>query len=67
MPSGVTLFFYDPDSIRQEFGNCGLTDFSGIDEPVKFMQNHPPMKFTLIKCKKTQFPATPGRLESGRQ
>jgi SAM-dependent methyltransferase len=51
MPSGVNLFFYDADSIRQEFGNYGLMDFSGIDEPVKFMPNHPPMKFTLIKCR----------------
>jgi SAM-dependent methyltransferase len=54
MPSGVRLFFYDSDSIGQEFGNYGLTDFSEIDEPVKFMRNHPPMKFTIVKCKKTQ-------------
>jgi SAM-dependent methyltransferase len=53
MPSGVRLFFYDSDSIRREFGNYGLTDFSEIDEPVKFMPNHPPMKFTIVKCKKT--------------
>jgi SAM-dependent methyltransferase len=52
MPSGVKLFFYDSDSIKQEFGNYGLTDFSEIDEPVKFMQNHLPMKFTIVKCKK---------------
>ncbi|MDR1339969.1 MAG: class I SAM-dependent methyltransferase, partial [Prevotellaceae bacterium] len=53
MTSGVNLFFYDSDSIRQEFGNYGLPDFSEIDEPVKFMPHHPPMKFTIVKCKKT--------------
>jgi hypothetical protein len=42
MPNGVKLFFYDSDSIRQEFGKYGLIDFSEIDEPVKFMQTHPP-------------------------
>jgi SAM-dependent methyltransferase len=51
MPGGVKLFFYDPDSIRQEFGSFGLTDFFEIDEPVKFTPNHPPMKFTVVKCK----------------
>jgi SAM-dependent methyltransferase len=51
-PSGVRLFFYDSDSIKQEFGMYGLTDFSEIDEPVKFRPNHPPMKFTLVRCKK---------------
>jgi SAM-dependent methyltransferase len=52
MPSGVKLFFYNSDSIEREFGNYGLIDFSEIDEPVKFMQNHPPMKFTIVKCKR---------------
>ncbi len=52
MPSGAKLFFYDPDSIKREFGNYGLTDFSEIDEPIKFKQDHPPMKFTIVICKK---------------
>ncbi len=51
MPSGAKLFFYDPDSIKREFGNYGLTDFFEIDEPVKFRPDHPPMKFTILKCK----------------
>ncbi len=52
MPSGAKLFFYDSDSIDREFGNYGLTVFFEIDEPIKHMPNHPPMKFTVIKCKK---------------
>ncbi len=53
MPHEVKLFFYEPDSIKREFGNYGLADFFEIDEPIKFMENHPSMKFTILKCKKT--------------
>ena len=49
---GVKLFFYDSDSIKREFEKYGLIDFSEIDEPVKFINDCPPMKFTMIKCKK---------------
>lgn len=46
---GAQLFFYDEDSIKREFRGCGLIDIRKIDEPVK---SHPPMKFTVIICKK---------------
>jgi 2-polyprenyl-3-methyl-5-hydroxy-6-metoxy-1,4-benzoquinol methylase len=49
---GAKLFFYDTESIKKEFEKYGLVDFSEIDEPIKFSDNIPPMKFTLIKCKK---------------
>jgi len=49
---GAKLFFYDTESIKKEFEKYGLMDFYEIDEPVKFIRNHPPMKFTVIKCKK---------------
>jgi SAM-dependent methyltransferase len=49
---GVKLFFYDEESIKKEFEPYGLVDFSEIDEPIKFADNYPVMKFTLIKCKK---------------
>ncbi len=52
MPSGAKLFFYDADSVKQEFADYGLTGFSEIDEPIKFMSNRPPMRFTIIKCRK---------------
>ena len=49
---GAKLFFYDSDSIESEFKEYGLMDYSDIDEPMKFNNNHPSMKFTIIKCKK---------------
>ena len=49
---GAKLFFYDTESIKKEFEQYGLVDFSEIDETMKFVDNVPPMKFTLIKCKK---------------
>ncbi len=48
----VKMFFYDPDSITNEFGKYGLVDFYEIDEPVKNMTNKPPQKFWFIKCEK---------------
>jgi len=49
---GAKLYFYDADSIKKDFGEYGLMDFSDIEEPVKFNKNYPPMKFILIKCRK---------------
>lgn len=45
----VKMFFYDSDSIKQEFG---LIEISEIDEQSKDMKNKPPMNFIIIKCKK---------------
>ncbi|MGN4123485.1 class I SAM-dependent methyltransferase [Lysinibacillus sphaericus] len=49
---GVKMFFYDSDSIKQEFGKYGLVEVSEIDEPSKNMKNKPPINFIIIKCKK---------------
>ncbi|PAK40697.1 MULTISPECIES: class I SAM-dependent methyltransferase [Peribacillus] len=49
---GMKMFFYDPDSIKQEFGNYGLIEFSEIVEPHKNMENKPPFKFIMVKCQK---------------
>lgn len=49
---GVKMFFYDSDSIKQEFKEYGLLEFSEIDEPSKNMTNKPPLKFIIVKCKK---------------
>lgn len=43
MFGGVKIFFYDIQSIEEEFGNSGLFDISEVDE------NYP---FHLIKCRK---------------
>lgn len=45
MFGGVELFFYDEDSIREEFEAAGLFEISGVTE------NYP---FFLAKCKKRQ-------------
>ncbi|WP_459502688.1 class I SAM-dependent methyltransferase [Bacillus sp. C1] len=49
---GIKMFFYDFDSIKQEFGKYGLIEFSGIVEPHKNMENKPPFKFIMVKCQK---------------
>jgi len=49
---GVKMFFYDSDSIRQEFGKYGLLEFSEIIEPHKDVENKPPFKFIMVKCQK---------------
>ncbi len=49
---GVTLFFYDSDSIKSEFGEHGLIDAQEIDEPIKDMGDKPTQKFWYITCKK---------------
>jgi SAM-dependent methyltransferase len=49
---GAQIFFYDADSVRREFGPCGLTEFSQIDEPTSHADKQPPHKFLTVTCKK---------------
>jgi 2-polyprenyl-3-methyl-5-hydroxy-6-metoxy-1,4-benzoquinol methylase len=49
---GLNVFFYDSDSVKREFGQFGLEEFLEIDEPIKHMENVPPLKCLLIKCQK---------------
>jgi SAM-dependent methyltransferase len=49
---GVKMFFYDSNSIKQDFGKYGLVEFSEIDEPNKGAKNKPPINFIFVKCKK---------------
>ncbi len=51
---GVKMFFYDSDSINQEFGKYGLIEYLEIDEPNKNMKNKPPINFIIVKCKKEE-------------
>lgn len=51
---GVKMFFYDSDSIKQDFGNYGLVDISEIVEPHKNAESKPPFKFLMVKCQKEQ-------------
>ncbi|SCX92706.1 class I SAM-dependent methyltransferase [Alkaliphilus peptidifermentans] len=52
---GVKIFFYDPDSIKREFGKYGLTEISEIDESDNKTENKPPLNFMIVKCKKADF------------
>ena len=47
---GVKMFFYDSDSIKQEFGEYGLIEVSEIVEPHKNAEDKPPFKFLMVKC-----------------
>lgn len=49
---GVKLFFYDTDSITDQFGKFGLVEISEINEPNKSMASKPSMPFLMITCKK---------------
>lgn len=49
---GLTLFFYDSDSITSEFGNYGLIDAKEMNEPIKDLGDKPKQKFWYIVCKK---------------
>ena len=49
---GMTLFFYDSDSIKSDFGNYGLTDADEIKEPIKDAVDKPSQRFWYITCKK---------------
>ncbi|PKL17323.1 MAG: SAM-dependent methyltransferase [Spirochaetae bacterium HGW-Spirochaetae-5] len=49
---GVTLFFYDSDSVQTEFGNYGLIEVKEIDEASKKVENKSSQSFLQIICKK---------------
>jgi len=50
--NGLSVFFYDSESIQKEFRPFGLTEFREIDEPVKHLENEEPMKFWVVVCRK---------------
>ena len=49
---GLKMFFYDFDSIKEEFGKYRLVEFTKIDEQNKSMANKSSINFLMIKCKK---------------
>lgn len=48
----VKMFFYDSESVKQDFGRYGLIELSEIVEPHKDNENKPPFKFSMLKCQK---------------
>jgi len=49
---GLKVYFYDLDSAAWEFKDFGLIDVHEIDEPIKHIDNEPPLKCILVKCKR---------------
>lgn len=49
---GITLFFYDMDSIKSDFGNYGLTEAKVIYEPKISLGDKPSQRFWYIICEK---------------
>ncbi|MEI6568747.1 MAG: SAM-dependent methyltransferase, partial [Verrucomicrobiota bacterium] len=49
---GLNVYFYDSGSATYEFKDFGLMDIQEIDEPIKHMDNQPPLKLLMIKCQK---------------
>ncbi len=52
MQKGLNVFFYDSESVRQEFKEYGLLEFNDIDEPIKHLKNEAPLKLIYVKCRK---------------
>lgn len=51
---GVKMFFYDSESVQEDFGKYGLVEHSEVIEPHKNMKNEPPFKFIMVICQKKQ-------------
>lgn len=49
---GVTLFFYDTESVKEDFGDYGLMETTEIIEPAKAQGEKPTQQFLYIICKK---------------
>lgn len=49
---GVTLFFYDSDSIEKEFAPYGLIEAKEINEPATSTGNKPTLRLWQITCRK---------------
>ena len=52
--NGLNVYFYDSDSAISEFKNFGLVDVKEIDEPIKHLDNQPPLSFIMITCKRNK-------------
>ena len=48
----VKMYFYDADSIKQDFEKYGLVEFSQMDETNKNMKNKPPSILSLLSVRK---------------
>lgn len=49
---GLNVFFYDMESVKKEFNPYGLVECYEMDEPIKHMENEPPLKCIFVVCRK---------------
>ena len=49
---GLKVYFYDLESAKNEFKDFGLVDLHEIDEPIKHIDNEPPLKCIFVKCRR---------------
>lgn len=50
--NGGQIFFYDDQSVQEEFNQYGFTDFIEVDEQVNVRTQKPDFRFLMIKCRK---------------
>jgi SAM-dependent methyltransferase len=49
---GLKVYFYDDESVANEFAGFGLQKYTDIAEPIKFMEGQEPMNLKMVLCKK---------------
>lgn len=49
---GIRLFFYDTESVKEDFGQYGLTEIMEIKEPENDREEKPMQYFLQIICQK---------------
>ena len=53
LPDGLTVYFYDEESISREFSKFGLIRITDIEEPIKFAAGYDPMPLKFVVCRKS--------------
>ena len=53
LPDGLTIYFYDEESISREFSKFGLIRITDIEEPIKFAAGYDPMPLKFVVCRKS--------------
>lgn len=49
---GLKVYFYDSESVFNEFSAFGMIEYKDIEEPIKFMEGQEPVKLKFVICKK---------------
>lgn len=49
---GLSVFFYTNEIVKKEFSQFGLIECKDIDEPIKHVEGHQPLKCKFIICQR---------------